>query len=281
VAQDSDWKVSRWWLVIFIWWMPTHVQAVTGQLAWMLLLPTTFAWRAARRQRWLVCGNWIGLLIAIKPFLAPLLAWLAWRGQWRSCVRAARVLAGSIVLGIVVFGGDEYGRWLWSVRSVDWYAGAFNASLWGLGLRLLRGSFEFRPLVALHDGATIFVYAGVLAVIVATWAACKRSSDIDRQWNVVVAASLLISPLGWVYYGTLLLPAWRGQWPGLLATGCWLIPTPLIVVGQPSPIATLLWGSAPFWGLALAFVQMVKQHRSPVVADTAPASNSTTLEAAR
>ncbi len=259
IARQTSWRPSLGWAVVFLWWMPTHVQLVTGQVAWLLLLPVTMAWAAARRARWARSGAWVGVAIAIKPFLLPLLAWLAWRRQYRA-VAAAIAAAGCIILaGVFAFGVDAYREWHASIASISWYARSLNASIWGEVYRLFTVNTEFAPVLGLDGWARLAAALVSSAVAVGAWLLCRRTTSIDHQWSVVMTATLLVCPLGWVYYGVLLLPGWKARWPGAPATACWLIPTPWLLIGQPSRLATLLWGSAATWGLILASVRTWRQ----------------------
>jgi alpha-1,2-mannosyltransferase len=258
IAQETGWRPGWQWLLVFLWWMPTHVQLVTGQLAWVLLLPVTLAWAASRRDRWFASGAWIGLAVAIKPFLAPLILWLAWRRHWGAALVAVASAMLFVASGLLVFGADQFRDWLASVSVVDWYARSLNASLWGLVYRNFAPNSQFVPLVDWHGAAAAITYAACAVVIGIAWWLCRRHAEIDKQWSIVMTAILLICPLGWVYYGVLLLPGWRARWPGVAATACWLIPTPWLLRGQPSGLATLLWGSAATWGLLLAALHVVR-----------------------
>jgi hypothetical protein len=254
IAQETGWRPTWAWAIVFLWWMPTHVQLVTGQLAWVLFLPVTLAWSAARRGRWIHCGAWMGVAVAIKPFLTPLMVWLVWRGQRRAFVVALGTGLAVVVAGVVVFGFDQFKQWGSSLSSADWYYRSLNASLWGPVFRLLTPNAQFAELAEVGRSARPIAVALSTVVVGITWVLCRKVQDVDVQWSMVTSATLLICPLGWVYYGVLLLPGWRARWPGIPATICWLIPTPWLLAGQPSALATVLWGSAATWGLALACV---------------------------
>lgn len=253
IHKESGWRPTWGWVAVFLWWMPTHVQAVTGQIAWLLLLPMTLAWADARRNRWAYAGAWIGVATAIKPFLAPLLIWLVWRREWRAI--GAAVAASLIVfaVGLVTFGVDSYADWRHVVGGVDWYARPVNASMWGGVYRAFTVNPRFASVVDLGHGALWLTAILGAIVAMATWGRCRQLRELDAEWTIVLTATLLICPLGWVYYGCLLLPGWRARWPGILATACWLVPTPWITAGQPSALATVLWGSTATWGLLLAW----------------------------
>ena len=124
--------------------------------------------------------------------------------------------------------------------------------------RLLAGGPGFASLI--HSRTLAYGTAAALcaSAVAVTAAGVKRLRTFDEQWNLVLATTLLVSPLGWVYYGALLLPGWHGRWPWWLATACWLIPTPWLFAAQPSLLATVLWGSAASWGLLLIWFRALR-----------------------
>jgi len=258
IAKETEWRWTPLWLVVFVWWMPTHVQAVTGQIAWVLLTPVTLAWAAGRHDRWFRCGWWTGVAVAFKPFLAPLLVWLLWRRRWSGLAGAVGALTLLLAVGVAVFGSAAYSEWHETVSQVSWYGRPVNASVWGLAYRLFVPNRFVAVVWNLEKVAPTFSIGLSAAVAMATCVACRRTVEYDRQFSLVVMGALLICPLGWVYYGCFLLPGWRARWPGALATACWLIPTPWLVAGQPSPLASLLWGSAATWGLVIAWMRTAR-----------------------
>ncbi len=258
IHRETGWRITWPWLLVVVWWMPTHVQAVTGQLAWLLLVPLTLSWSAARHGRWLKAGAWLGIVVAVKPFLLPMLVWMLWRGHFRSVLLSLAVVAAIVCGGLALFGADQYQQWRDAIGEVQWYGRPLNASLWGAIYRTFVPNNRAAIVADLGAIARNLALAASGVVALATWLACRHEQTIDDQWTLVLSASLLICPLGWVYYGTLLLPGWRGRWPGALATACWLIPTPWLEAGQPSPIATVLWGSAATWGLLLIWLRALR-----------------------
>jgi hypothetical protein len=258
VARETGWRPTPLWLLIFLWWMPTHVQAVTGQVAWIALPLVALAWRSARNERWGVAGVSIGVLVSFKPFLLPFVAWLAWRRHWRGVTGAMVGIAGVSAVGVMVFGADAYHSWSGVTASVDWYARSLNASLWGLIFRLFTANPQFAAFELAPPIVRVLLCIAVAAAIIACWRACRRTANLDVQWSAVMAASLLLSPLGWVYYGVWLLPGLGNAWPGVVSTFFWLVPVPWIFWGQPSAWWTAVIGSAATWGLVAAFAFILR-----------------------
>jgi hypothetical protein len=187
-----------------------------------------------------------------------MLAWLAWRRSWKAVLACDTVILAVFAVGTVIFGFDQYLQWKEVVSRVSWYGRSLNASLWGLVFRLFSPNRSFSILVDLGPSAGRLALLLCVATVIATWSFLRRMPLFDDQWTLVLSATLLVCPLGWIYYGCLLLPGWRARWPGFLATACWLIPTPWLIAGQPSVVATLFWGSAATWGLLLIWIRALR-----------------------
>ncbi|HWW87440.1 MAG TPA: glycosyltransferase family 87 protein, partial [Vicinamibacterales bacterium] len=69
----------------------TSAQLATGQIAWVLTLPSTLAWRSARRDRWHAMAVWMAICISLKPFLAVFLPYLVLRHRWSAFISCLAV----------------------------------------------------------------------------------------------------------------------------------------------------------------------------------------------
>lgn len=232
----------------------TAAVTVTGQFTALLLLPMVLAWRAARAERWARAGAWLGLLISVKPFFGlflPLL--LTRRRSWPAVVSAAAAIAGAFGVGVAVFGWRTHREWLDALGAVDWTWAAMNASVYGTLARALAPSPSY-AMVANAPGLIRVVWIVASAgIALGTWLAWTRSTD--HGFAATILAAVLISPLGWIYYGWLVVgpcaALWRRTrprivWFGLAALA---VPLPLVTAFQPSAIATITWGSAYTWGI--------------------------------
>jgi alpha-1,2-mannosyltransferase len=185
----------------------TGMILVTGQLTFLLLLPVTFSWIAARRGELVRAGVYLGLVASVKPFMGIFLIYWLVRRQWRGA--AAMMVAGLAVgaVGVAVFGLGTYETWIRALRQVEWSWAPMNASITGIVARALGPSPFFEPLRMAPAAipivsAILSTCAGILTF--GLLAADRTSAATDRAYAGLVAAALLISPLGWAYYVPLL-----------------------------------------------------------------------------
>jgi hypothetical protein len=244
----------------------------TGQVSAVLLLPVVFMWRELERNRLQEGAVWIGLLMAVKPFLGLLLLHPLVRRAHREIAIAIVVAAVLFALGLSVCGVAAYRSWIGALQSVNWTEFPMNASLWGFLARAFTetptGAFE--PVLVLPGRAVSAI--GMLAtcgILAATWfALAGRSTSNSKSLCLLLSAGLLCSPLGWIYYFWFLLPPLAGMASRGLnvfdraAVAIFLvvsmIPQFLGDAGQPSSLASVsinslyFLGLLAFWGLLAA-----------------------------
>ncbi|MEQ1726805.1 MAG: glycosyltransferase family 87 protein [Vicinamibacterales bacterium] len=239
----------------------TPAIAGTGQFTGLLLIPMVLAWRAARRDRWLRSGAWIGVLVSVKPFFALFLPVLLLRREWRALAGAAAAGGALFATGLVVFGWGEHLAWLHAMFGVDWAWSAMNGSLLAPIARMLDRSALFTPALVRPSLIAAPWLAASAVVLLGTLLRSRRS--VDHLFGLTTLGALLISPLGWVYYAWLAFPPclaiWRHSRPGIVVAGLAALCVPLIALGagQPSPAATLTIGSSYTWGLLALWIGML------------------------
>jgi hypothetical protein len=170
----------------------------------------TAAWCADRIGRTTKAGVLLGLLSVLKPFYGVFALYLLWRREWRAFAAYATVFVAGTIGGWAIVGTSGFLAWLSRLRDVQWRWHIYNASVWGIGDRLFTVQPFFRatswtPLVESSVLAQVLTAVMVLAVA-AMLSITVTGVDIDRSYALLGLASLLISPLGWLYY----LPAFAG-----------------------------------------------------------------------
>ena len=242
----------------------------TGEVSFVLLLPVTLAWAAARRGRWARAGVYLGLAMSLKLFLLIFVPYLVLRRRLRAAAISCAVAAGAFVAGAVILGPSSYGSWLSQLASVHWAWRSANASLLGILTRSLTVNPHFAPFTAAPE--LVFPLwlpaAALVAVVTLVTVTLDRSeSAVDRAFALLILAALLVSPLGWIYYLWLglgafaaLAPSWRGRTAAgpvrwrqrflVLAVPGLVWPHFATYAFQPHAWATVLLASAYSWSMA-------------------------------
>lgn len=243
---------------------PMMAAAVTGQVGLLLTYPVTQSWISARRGHSAAAGAWMGLAASLKIFLVVFpVVWLITQPK-RAGLVALVTIGTCFGVGFLTFGVGSFNAWLDHLRSVTWAEHYMNLSLLGLFERTLTTS-EWRqvPVVdwpALVTPLWFAASAGVGAITLI------RVKDVDQHFAAWVAVALLLSPLGWVYYGWLLFPpatAWGLRLPSrarlalLAGAAAWCVPVmlPSAHVGTAWATATIV--SIYAWGLLVMWITIV------------------------
>jgi len=272
-SRLTPWRLG-FILLFFVAWVGTGSLIVTGQLSWLLLWPLTASWAAMRQGRWLKAGILVGLLVSVKPFLALLLVYFVIRRRLDALVAGLLALALAYLVGLAVFGYAAHMSWLRALGGVDWSWLVMNGSLLGFFSRLLSPCPGLAPLVEASGAIyALWLLTSAGGVTLTLLSVAQQRGDVDRAFALLLVASLLFSPLGWVYYAWFLIPpllAIGGRAllarqraflvPAVVAS---LWPVPLAVVGQPSALATFTVGSIYFWGFLSLWIALLRDSPKP------------------
>ena len=220
-----------------------------GQLSALLAVPVTIAWRAARESRWVLAGVSIGAAASVKPFLLICIPYLLLKGKIRATWAACAAAAACTLTGALVFGPDAIRDWVGVLaHQPRMETHFFNAAFRGIVARSLPG--DWLPVASI---------ASVIGVAVTVWRAV-RTRDMDLAWLLLMTGALLWSPLGWVYYGWLLMPPaaaliLRGALPRAVWIGAllWCCPAYDAKMTAMAPFIAGTVGSIYGWGLLIAW----------------------------
>jgi len=188
-----------------------------GQVYGLLLTGLVGCWFADRRGRPVLAGVLLGLVVALKPTLAPLLLWPMARRDRRMSLAGIAGAAGGTVIGFLVPGPSQTWQWLQLMTETTISSGGDNASLPALLLRL-------------GGPAWIGFLLGAAAIGLTLWRVWRGADRELAQW-AMVAATLLMSPVAWHNYLVLAFPGvlvLLGR--GRLALGTLMLASPLIGV---------------------------------------------------
>jgi glycosyl transferase family 87 len=242
----------------------------TGETSFLLSLPLTLAWAAARRGRWGRAGVYLGLAMSLKLFLLIFMPYFVLRRRPAAAVAGCATASACFVAGALIFGPGSYRTWLSQLSSVGWAWRSPNASVLGVLTRSLSENPYYTPLsvapeLVLPIWLPAVAIVGILTLVTVTFD--RTESAVDRAFALLLFAALLISPLGWIYYlwlglgpMTALALKWRNG--AAAAAARWrqrfvVVAVPGLVwphfatfAFQPHAWATLLLASAYFWSMA-------------------------------
>ena len=221
-----------------------------GQMYPVLCLGLVAAWALDRRGRPLPSGAALGLVVALKPSLAPVLLWPIVRRRWGTSLAAIISGAAATLLGVVVLGPGATLQWISLLRDEPLSPYWDNASLPAAAARLFTEHEFGRPLAELPWAVSLF---GVLGLVLVFLTAYVVRRDPEAGLWALVAASLLASPIAWNNYLLLLAPGVLL----LLARGRTSLAILLVALQLLPPQWPLLWQEGAPLGAAVGPVVSV------------------------
>jgi alpha-1,2-mannosyltransferase len=249
-----------------------------GQIYPLLALGLVAAWVADRRDRSVLSGVALGLVVAVKPLLAPVVLWPLVSRKWQAF--AATLIAGTAVtlVGEIVAGPGttlDWIRYLSSLRPDGYWD---NNTIPGAAARIFTENDYVEPIASV-PWALPMAYALGIGGVIFTAAVARRDPEMGL-W-ALVASSLLASPVAWHNYLVLLGPAVLLLLArGWVASGCLLLALQLI---PPDWSAPWRYGEAPWAPLALTFylyilvvcwltLLLASERKQPAAQDHSPGS---------
>jgi hypothetical protein len=201
--------------LILLGWQPFVQDLAYGQLMIPILVLVFGAWVALRKEKWIVGGLLLGLAFSIKIMIWPVLLLLIGRKTWRaSLAAAATIFLANLAAGI----GMGFGRLFHYYTQVGSQVFALyrsfsgNYSTWTLGWRLFAGTgsdvlvgVQAPPWIAAPAAAPYVSAAVPLLILGLSLAAIWRMKNFDRAFASLVILSILISPVAWPHYFSLLI----------------------------------------------------------------------------
>ena len=293
--------IRNWALAGFLIYFPTYANLTLGQVSGWLLLLTAGAWLASRAKQEKYAGILLGLALSVKLFYGLFLIYFLIRKQWRALIYMSVTYMLCTLLALGFFGIRTYQNYLMSLKNIMWYAGTWNASVYGFLSRVFSGGHEGNVPVINIPGVTSILYylIALMLVIYFVWVVLQNNRKfnesgkinqnnainiIDWEFSLTIVLMMLISPLSWIYYFTLLIipfitilrlsnPIKNFNAHFLLLIGIMLLSSipsnyrlPLELINNKM---VFTWASYYFYALvllflALVFIRMAIIHRDPI-----------------
>jgi Glycosyltransferase family 87 len=232
VVGVRDWRCYG----VLLLWPPVISAIQAGNVTLVIGLGAAVTWRFRDRAP-AASAAALGITLAAKPLLWPLVVWLAaTRRAWNAAV-AVGVAAVLLVASWAVIGFEDLGSYPALLRRLEDTVGSNSYTAYIVGLDLGLPSALARALW-LGIGAAALVGVVLLA----------RRADERSAFVVGLTASLALTPIVWLHYFALLLVVVAVARPrlGLL----WFVPLLMVVTpgsGHPTPFQTS-------WTLAVALL---------------------------
>jgi hypothetical protein len=222
VLDVRDWRCYG--LVLL--WPPVISAIQTGNLTLWFGLAAAVGWRF--RDRLVAPSASIGLTLAAKFFLWPLVVWLAATRRIAAAVLACVLGAGLLLASWAVIGFSGMLDYPSLLQRLEDAVGEDSYTAYIVGLDIGLPS-------AVARAVWLAIGLGVLASVVVL----ARGGDERSAFIAAIAASLALTPIVWLHYFALLLVVVAVAQPrlGLL----WFCPLALIVTpgsGHPTPFQT-------------------------------------------
>jgi hypothetical protein len=170
---------------------PLQGTVALGQVYGLLTAALTVAWLARRHGRLGWAGVALGLAVALKPSLLPLLLWPLLRRDRPTLFAALGTGAVATAVGIVAGGWTATVEWLRLLGAFQVTGFGDNASLAALAVRF-------------HLPSWLGCLAGGVLLGITLWRAPRRPEH--AIWSIT-AAALLLAPVAWNNYLVLLAPS--------------------------------------------------------------------------
>ena len=207
-------------------WPPVISAIQTGNLTLWLALACALAWRF--RDRLLIPSASIGITLAAKFFLWPVVVWLAVTRRMLSALVACAIGAAVLLASWAVIGFAGMSDYPHLLQRLEEVVGEDSYTLYIVGLD-----------AGIPSPAARVLWAVVGLSLVACTAALALRGDEKTSFIMAVAASLALTPIVWLHYFALLLVpvALARPYLGVM----WFVPLALIATpgsGHPQPRET-------------------------------------------
>ena len=188
------------WVYLLALLAPATRDAVgAGTVGPLLVLLTAVAWRYRDRRPALPAVA-VGLAVALKLFVWPLLVWLLATRRLAAAAGAVALGAAAALLSWAVIGFDGLGAYPDLLRRLSELEADRSYSAVAVGRALGLGSLA---------AAAVAIAVGAVCIAAAVWLARDRTATAEerdrRSLTAAIAAAVVLTPILWIHYLVLLL----------------------------------------------------------------------------
>jgi hypothetical protein len=159
-----------------------------GQVEILLTLAAALVWRF--RDRWLIAAAALGVALAIKPLMFPLVIWLLVTRRFRAAIAACGIAAGLTLGSWAAIGFSGMRAYPELLQAWDRAYGGCGVSISALALKLGAGDTL----------ATSLRLAVAGALLIGAWQLASRPDGDRRSFAAAMGALVVAAPIVWSHY---------------------------------------------------------------------------------
>jgi hypothetical protein len=216
ILNVRDWRITGLALL----WGPVAAAWQSANLTLVLVLGLACLWRV--RDRPLVAGALLAILVSLKPFVWPVAVWLVATRRWRAAAAAAASGLAINLIAWAVVGFDQLRAYRHVVQDVTSAMEHRGYSPVNLALHLGLG----------RTGAYLLTAVAVLTVLAGCVVFGRRLHE-SQSLTLSIAAALLATPVLWTHYFALLIVPLAVTRPRLSVL--WVLPVVFWVCPSTAP----------------------------------------------
>lgn len=207
-ALPSDF-LRKNWLLLFLLYLSlfsTATNLIIGQLGAILLFFIMAGYYFYLQKRHCLAGFFWGIIIALKLFPGLLIFYALLQRRYKVVMAILVTIAVAMLIPLLAYGNNLYTNYYGLTLDPIHHSGNWNASFYGFLFRLLLPLKASDP----HHLVLIKSLYGISFFALLIWYLKKlRHYEVNKtnhqSFCFVLIMMLLMSPLGWLYYFSLLI----------------------------------------------------------------------------
>ncbi|MCL5272578.1 MAG: DUF2029 domain-containing protein [Gammaproteobacteria bacterium] len=209
-STDSIIKHGLSLVLLYMMLFSTIMNLAIGQIGSILFLFIMLGYYYYLKDRDYLAGTLWAIIISIKLFPGLLFFFVLSERRFKLLFTMLLVCFCCWAIPLVLYGPQLYQQYYTLMSTISWYADSWNASIYGFLFRLFTFSYNVP-----HDvRITIsLIYLFVFTIALGLYYHFLRAATTDStnrsvnhyRFCLTLVFMLLLSPLGWIYYFSLLI----------------------------------------------------------------------------
>lgn len=271
-------------LLFYLMLFSTLMNLAIGQIGSILFFFIMLGYHYYLKERDYLAGILWAIIISIKLFPGLLFLFVLSKHRFKLLLTMIIACLCCWAIPLFIYGPQIYQHYFTLMSHISWYADSWNASIYGFLFRLFTFSYyvpqELRTTISL-------IYFPIFAITLLLFYHLIRRSPAETnnhsvnhyRFSLTLVFMLLLSPLGWIYYFSLLILPLALCWSKVVqetnastrASGFWLLclfllnfPFDYVRLGHiPHFITRTTLYSFHFYGLLMLAYLIIKAKELP------------------